>query len=283
MPLEQVIQLGRTTLEYAILAALPLLAIATVVSIVINILQVLTSIQDQTVSTVPRLLATALSAMFLLPWMLRHLAAFTIHLFSDFRPSAAMNVRPASHSNPFWPPPSSSDCGSPDCCCLLPASATTPCPARTKAAFVVFSSCFSGRLCRFRRCTSHPSAWTGIALNELLIGIIVGLLLSFIFDAAQFAGQILGMQMGFSLATMIDPQSQADSAVLSVFYQTIVLLIFFALDVHHWVCAPWSPASTTFPPDTPCSPPDASRPYCIPPPPSGFSDCRSPRPHSSPR
>ena len=42
-------------------------------------------IQDQTVSTVPRLLATALSAMFLMPWMLRHLAAFTIRLFSDFR------------------------------------------------------------------------------------------------------------------------------------------------------------------------------------------------------
>jgi flagellar biosynthetic protein FliQ len=86
MPLEQVIQLGRTTLQYAILAALPLLATATIVSVLINILQVLTSIQDQTVSTVPRLLATALSAMLLLPWMLRHLAAFTIHLFSDFRP-----------------------------------------------------------------------------------------------------------------------------------------------------------------------------------------------------
>ena len=86
MPLEQVIQLGRTTIEYAILTALPLLAIATIVSVVINILQVLTSIQDQTVSTVPRLLATAVSAMILLPWMLRHLAAFTVHLFSDFRP-----------------------------------------------------------------------------------------------------------------------------------------------------------------------------------------------------
>jgi flagellar biosynthesis protein FliQ len=86
MPLEQVIQLGRTTIEYAILTALPLLAVATLVSVLINILQVLTSIQDQTVSTVPRLLATAVSAMVLLPWMLRHLAAFTIHLFSDFRP-----------------------------------------------------------------------------------------------------------------------------------------------------------------------------------------------------
>jgi flagellar biosynthesis protein FliR len=80
-----------------------------------------------------------------------------------------------------------------------------------------------------------PLGWAGIALNELLIGILVGLLLNLIFDAVQFAGQILGMQMGFSLATMMDPQSQADSAVLAVFYQTIVLLIFFALDVHHWV------------------------------------------------
>ena len=78
--------LGRSTIESAIMAALPLLAVATVVSVIINILQVLTSIQDQTVSTVPRLLATAVSAMLLLPWMLRHLAAFTIHLFSDFRP-----------------------------------------------------------------------------------------------------------------------------------------------------------------------------------------------------
>jgi flagellar biosynthetic protein FliR len=80
-----------------------------------------------------------------------------------------------------------------------------------------------------------PLHWSGIALNELFIGIIIGLLLNFIFDAAQFAGQVLGMQMGFSLATMIDPQSQADSPVLSIFYQTMVLLIFFALDVHHWV------------------------------------------------
>jgi flagellar biosynthetic protein FliQ len=86
MPLEQVIQLGRDSLQCAVLAALPLLAVVVAVSVVINIAQVLTSIQDQTVSTVPRLLATAASAFLLLPWLLRHLAAFTTHLLSDFRP-----------------------------------------------------------------------------------------------------------------------------------------------------------------------------------------------------
>lgn len=86
MPIEQVITLGRETLEFAILTALPLLALATVVSLLINILQVLTSVQDQTVSTVPRLLATALGAIVLMPWMLRHLASFTVRMLSDFRP-----------------------------------------------------------------------------------------------------------------------------------------------------------------------------------------------------
>jgi flagellar biosynthetic protein FliR len=107
--------------------------------------------------------------------------------------------------------------------------------ARTKAAFVAVLVVLLWPVVPIAPMHVSPFQWSGIVLNELLIGIVVGLLLNFIFDAAQFAGQILGMQMGFSLATMIDPQSQADSAVLSVFYQTIVLLIFFALDVHHWV------------------------------------------------
>jgi flagellar biosynthetic protein FliR len=118
---------------------------------------------------------------------------------------------------------------------FAPGLSNNAVPARTKAAFVVVLVVLLWPVVPVPPMHVSPLEWTGIALNELLIGIIVGLLLSFIFDAAQFAGQILGMQMGFSLATMIDPQSQADSAVLSIFYQTIVLLIFFALDVHHWI------------------------------------------------
>jgi len=118
---------------------------------------------------------------------------------------------------------------------FAPGLSNTTVPARTKAAFVTLMVVLLWPVVPVPSMHVSPLRWSGIALNELVIGIIVGLLLNFIFDAAQFAGQILGMQMGFSLATMIDPQSQADSAVLSVFYQTIVLLIFFALDVHHWV------------------------------------------------
>ena len=42
------------------------------------------SLQDQTLSAVPRLLATGTALFILMPWMWRHLAHYAIHIFSDF-------------------------------------------------------------------------------------------------------------------------------------------------------------------------------------------------------
>jgi flagellar biosynthetic protein FliQ len=68
------------------LLAGPVLAIAVVVSLIINIVQVLTSMQEATLSTVPRLAAVAAALFFLMPWMWRQMAQFTVSLLSDFRP-----------------------------------------------------------------------------------------------------------------------------------------------------------------------------------------------------
>lgn len=81
-----VVSLGRQTLETALLIGAPLLVVVTVVSVLINVGQVLTSLQDVTISTVPRLAVVAVTAFLLMPWMLRRLVMFTLHLFSDFRP-----------------------------------------------------------------------------------------------------------------------------------------------------------------------------------------------------
>ncbi len=83
---EQVVELSRHTIEAAFWGAAPVLLAAMAVGLVINIGQVMTSIQDATVSTVPRLAAVGGILFFLTPWMLSHLVAFTISLFSDFRP-----------------------------------------------------------------------------------------------------------------------------------------------------------------------------------------------------
>ena len=86
MPMETVVQLGRTTMQMALVTAAPILMVATVVSLAVNIVQVLTSLQESTVSTVPRLLVTAVAAAILLPWTLKRLATFAVHLLSDFHP-----------------------------------------------------------------------------------------------------------------------------------------------------------------------------------------------------
>jgi flagellar biosynthetic protein FliQ len=83
---EQVVELSRHTIAAAFWGAAPILLAAMAVGLVINIGQVLTSIQDPTVSTVPRLAAVGAILFFLTPWMLSHLIAFTISLLADFRP-----------------------------------------------------------------------------------------------------------------------------------------------------------------------------------------------------
>ena len=84
MTSEIVVQLARETLMTALLLATPILAVATVVSLLINIAQVMTSIQEHTVATVPRLAVVAIATFVMLPWMLRKLMSFTLHLFADF-------------------------------------------------------------------------------------------------------------------------------------------------------------------------------------------------------
>jgi len=83
MPVEQVVQLGQHTLLEVFRLGGPILGVALAVSLLINIAQVLTSLQDTTISTVPRLLASAAAAFVMMPWMWRQMAHFTIDLFSS--------------------------------------------------------------------------------------------------------------------------------------------------------------------------------------------------------
>jgi flagellar biosynthetic protein FliQ len=84
MGVDQVVLLGRLMLEEVAILIAPILLSAVAVSLVVNILQVLTSLQDQTLSQVPRLLITGAALFFMMPWMWRHLAHYTINLLTDF-------------------------------------------------------------------------------------------------------------------------------------------------------------------------------------------------------
>jgi flagellar biosynthetic protein FliQ len=84
MSADSAVQLARETLLTTLWMVAPVLVAATLVSLLISIAQVMTSIQEHTVATVPRLAVVAISIFLLLPWMVRRMVGFTLELFTDF-------------------------------------------------------------------------------------------------------------------------------------------------------------------------------------------------------
>lgn len=81
MEVAQVLDLARDAMAQALLLASPLLAVALGVGLVISVVQAVTSIQEQTLSFVPKLFAVIGSFVVLLNWMLQTLMAYTTELF----------------------------------------------------------------------------------------------------------------------------------------------------------------------------------------------------------
>jgi flagellar biosynthetic protein FliR len=79
---------------------------------------------------------------------------------------------------------------------------------------------------------SAARAWQMVG-GEFVIGLIMGITLQFVFEGVQLAGQIVGFQVGHSLANLINPLTDIETTVLSNFYQAVALLIFLQLEVHH--------------------------------------------------
>lgn len=110
-------------------------------------------------------------------------------------------------------------------------------PARIKAGLAIALTALLYPTCAPQTISlaSGSVDWLRIAVGELIVGILLGLTLHFVFDGMQLAGQILGVQFGFSLVNVIDPQTQVDTPVLATFHQMIAAVIFLRLDVHHWL------------------------------------------------
>lgn len=77
MNIEQAIEVLRGLITTVLLIIAPILIVAVVVGLVVSLIQSATSIQEQTLSFVPKLIAVALVLVLAAPWMLRNLMQFT--------------------------------------------------------------------------------------------------------------------------------------------------------------------------------------------------------------
>jgi flagellar biosynthesis protein FliR len=71
--------------------------------------------------------------------------------------------------------------------------------------------------------------------GELMIGFILGFAGRLVFSALEMAASLVGFQMGLSLASTIDPATQAQTAALGILAQMLGLMVMLAADGHHWM------------------------------------------------
>lgn len=84
MSIDTVVDIAREALYTIIITASPLLLVSLVVGLLVSVFQTVTSIQEQTLTFVPKLLAIFLGIMILGHWMLNNMVGFMQRLWSDF-------------------------------------------------------------------------------------------------------------------------------------------------------------------------------------------------------
>lgn len=108
-------------------------------------------------------------------------------------------------------------------------------PARLKAAavFAITVVCFPALNLPPPVLPSDAFTLGLLVGREMLIGLTIAFVTQAVFSAIEFSGQIIGLQMGFSIASVIDPSMGNQTQIMSVMQTILATLFFFSLNIHH--------------------------------------------------
>ncbi|WP_339321318.1 flagellar biosynthetic protein FliR [Paenibacillus sp. FSL W8-0194] len=91
-----------------------------------------------------------------------------------------------------------------------------------------------------------------LIIREILIGLVLGFVAYLLFVVIQTAGAFIDIQIGFGIANVIDPMTGASAPVLGNFKYMFALLLFLAMNGHHYLIDgiirsyDWVPLSNDF-------------------------------------
>jgi flagellar biosynthetic protein FliQ len=80
---DQTVEIMRRLLVEAMLLSAPLLLSAAAISLLVSLVQTLTSVQEQTLTAVPRLVVVFVVTMATLPWAVHRMVGYTLRLWTD--------------------------------------------------------------------------------------------------------------------------------------------------------------------------------------------------------
>lgn len=87
----------------------------------------------------------------------------------------------------------------------------------------------------------------GAALIELITGMVIGFLTQMIFAVLAMAGSLLDIDLGFTIAQIMDPVTGRAEPLLGTFFQSITLVLYLAVSAHHWLIRALAESYTAVP------------------------------------
>ncbi len=118
---------------------------------------------------------------------------------------------------------------------LAPVFGASVVPVRIKAAFVLLLSLMLTPLVGGAVPELNSLLAFGVvAVRELAVGLTMGFAAMLTFGSFQIAGGLIGRQMGLALGELADPLYQQPASVFSQFHYILSMLLFLAINGHHW-------------------------------------------------
>jgi flagellar biosynthetic protein FliR len=74
-----------------------------------------------------------------------------------------------------------------------------------------------------------------VLIKEAFVGFTIGLIIKLIFSGIEAGGELIGSQMGLSVATILNPASGSQQVVVTQLLRFLVIAIFLTMDGHHLI------------------------------------------------
>jgi flagellar biosynthesis protein FliR len=113
-----------------------------------------------------------------------------------------------------------------------PGFSSVAIPVRVKVALAFIIACLLALT--IRQSAPLNLSWASLVLviEQIAVGLAIGFAMQLTLAAMAFAGDLIGVQMGFGFAGLLDLQSRFEVPVMSDFFGLVGLLLFFALNGH---------------------------------------------------
>ncbi|MFH0730497.1 MAG: flagellar biosynthetic protein FliR [Pseudomonadota bacterium] len=118
---------------------------------------------------------------------------------------------------------------------LFPVFSSTMIPGPVKAGLSLVMA-----LALFPAITVNPALFPRnvpellvLGLSELFVGLVLSLAIRLFLSAVELAGGLIGVQMGFAIINVLDPQTGSQVDIIGQIGSLVVLTLFLALNGHH--------------------------------------------------